>query len=129
MAYNVSFHRALQTSPYIFKYGKHPVFDIDKKLLTKIPKIDQTLQELKSKKNLLFKQYSEKNIQKGSRKLKQDIDVGDYVVIYKENKQSKFDSHWQEGYRVKEKIHEDAFVVTNGIRNYRLNRIHLRKVY
>ena len=32
LAVNMSFNRAIQTSPYIFKYGRTPMFEIDKNL-------------------------------------------------------------------------------------------------
>lgn len=61
-AYNISYHRALGTSPYILKTGQTPDFSIDKKFNIEVKK--KNLVKLLQDRNLRWEKYS-KQIEKG----------------------------------------------------------------
>ena len=63
---------------------------------------------------------------------REDIDQkgvtnGDNVLIYKEKLGNKLGSAWQAGFKVKNKIFPDAYLVTNGQSTLRLNKAHILK--
>ncbi|MGL5773036.1 MAG: DDE-type integrase/transposase/recombinase [Bacteroidales bacterium] len=124
-AVNLSFHRALQTSPYVFKNGHHPVFNIDKKY--GIGKINKAIQFSKQARDDNFPTYADKNIRKGEVKCYADFQEGDKVLIYKETLGNKFGTNWEDGFIIIKKIHEDAYIVSNGEKTIRLNKIHLKE--
>lgn len=62
-AYNISLHRAINTSPYILKYGAQPDMSMGKELGQSIPTVPRT--EIQSRRDKHFKKYAEKAIQKG----------------------------------------------------------------
>ncbi|MGL5691848.1 MAG: hypothetical protein ACRDD8_13650, partial [Bacteroidales bacterium] len=124
-AVNFSFHRALQTSPYVFKNGNHPVFNIDKKY--GVDKINKAIQFSKQTRDDNFSTYADKNIRKGEVKCHSNFQEGDKVLIYKETLGNKFGTNWVPGFTITKKIHEEAYIVSNGERKIRLNKIHLKQ--
>ncbi|KAM0678442.1 hypothetical protein COBT_004210, partial [Conglomerata obtusa] len=64
-AVNISYNRAIGTSPICYKFGMTPIFDIDKKHNIKSLKISK-LKLIENRDNN-FKKYSTKHILKGKR--------------------------------------------------------------
>ncbi|KAM0677906.1 hypothetical protein BDAP_001585 [Binucleata daphniae] len=127
MAVNVSYHRALRTSPYVFKYGKEPIFEIDKK--HNIQAKNYSLLELEHAKKQNWEDYAKNNIEKGKIECKLKFKVGDRCLIYKELLGNKMSTGWQNGYTVVEILENDSYVVSDGKIKLRLNKIHMTKEY
>ncbi|MGL5707191.1 MAG: integrase, partial [Aeromonas sp.] len=125
LAVNFSFHRALQTSPYVFKNGHHPIFDIDNKYGA--DKIIKAKQFSKQARDNNFSTYADKDIRKGKIECHSNFKEGDEVLIYKEILGNKFGTNWVPGFIITKKLHEDAYIVSNGQRTIRLNKIHLKQ--
>lgn len=62
MALYVFYHRALRTSRYVFKYGKEPIFEIDKK--HNIQAKNYPLLEFEHAKKQNWEDYAKNNIAK-----------------------------------------------------------------
>ncbi|KAM0687953.1 retrotransposon-like protein 1 [Conglomerata obtusa] len=117
--YNMSFHRAIDTCPYMMKYGKLPQLKIDNKL--DIEEITSSLDYLHNKRNEKYDAYSKTNIQKGNKGDNRIFKIGDKVLIYSD-KQNKIEAKWVEGYNIVKQENGQAFWVTNGVKSYRLNK-------
>lgn len=80
-AMNMSFNRAIGTSPYILKHSKLPELDIDRKLgvINKQFPMDRLI----TKRNQNFEKYK-KSIIKGKLEKTSQIKVGDRVLIYRD---------------------------------------------
>ncbi|KAM0676521.1 hypothetical protein COBT_004256, partial [Conglomerata obtusa] len=98
----------LKTSPYIFKHAKEPELDIDKKFKVKIKTYSK--EKLKSQRDTNFPNYSKKHIQKGFIENKNVFNPGDRVMVYKRNEDVKLKSKWIEGFAIKQKLHDNAFI-------------------
>lgn len=81
-ATNISFNRALQTSPYIFHYGVIPTFLIDKTHNKMGKTVD--LSAIRKKRKYQNVKYVRKNIVKGKISCTADCAVEDKVLVYKE---------------------------------------------
>lgn len=124
-ATNISYNKVLLTSPYTFKFGKIPILNIDKENNEK--EITLCRSALVNNRDMNFDDYAKKNIQKGKISANNDFVIGEHVLIYKEQSNSKFASKWSEGYIITGKINEDSYIVSNGLQTLRLNKIHLKK--
>ncbi|KAF9761433.1 hypothetical protein NGRA_2652 [Nosema granulosis] len=76
---NVSFHRAIETSSYIFKYGKQIELEIDKKLGFSQSIISKT--EMINQRNRNFEKYK-KDIVKEKIEIKETQKIGDDVLLF-----------------------------------------------
>ena len=123
-AYNISLHRALNTSPYILKYGRIPELQIDNELNQ--PEIIIEKSESQNKRDRHFLNYS-KAIEKGSKIVKYNLLPDDPVLIFRPPLKDKMKEKWIPGFRIREKILPDAYIVTDGIKEYRLNKAHVKK--
>ncbi|KCZ75837.1 hypothetical protein H311_03175, partial [Anncaliia algerae PRA109] len=126
-AVNISYNRSIRTSPMIFKYGHIPDLKIDKELGAvdfKIPLSNSIL-----KRNLYYEDYIKKSIEKGKITCKYDLDENDNVAIFKQTIGDKLKSKWRAGYKVLGKQAPDAYMVTDGKRNLRVNKRHIKKIY
>ncbi|KAF9760594.1 Retrovirus-related Pol polyprotein from transposon [Nosema granulosis] len=122
-ATNISFNRAIKTSPFILKYGKLPTLEIDKKL-------GHITQELDHERILAKVYQNRKNyrreIEKGKKRAKDTFRIGDRVLVYKKQLSDKIKAEWIPGYTILEKIEPDAYIVTKGTSKCRLNKSHLK---
>lgn len=124
-AYNISFNRAINTSPLIMKYGKYPDLCVDKKfgvLNHKVP-----IKKIWNERNQLFKKYAKKNIEKGKIQIKTEFSPNDKVMIYKGRKNGKFDRSWVDGFTILSKIEPDAYFVNDGKNTFRVNKDSIKK--
>jgi transposase InsO family protein len=123
-ALNYSFNRAIRTSPYVFKFGKTPEFQIDKEL--EIPEVIVPRTESKQERDREFAQYAKKSIEKGKIQIKERLNINDPVLIFKKPLSQKFKENWKQGFKIVEFIEPDAYLVTDGKSRYRLNKSHLK---
>lgn len=124
-AMNISFNRAIGTSPYIAVFGEEPTLQIDAKFTHKVPK-----PILISKIHNEIKQYRVgyyKSIQKGVTKVVRDIIAGTKVLIFNQPPRKPLEPQWISGFTVVRPIGRDAYEVTDGQRIYRLNKIHVKR--
>ncbi|KAF9756187.1 Retrovirus-related Pol polyprotein from transposon, partial [Nosema granulosis] len=126
MAYNLSFNRAIGTSPYIFKNGAQMEFQIDKKYGRKAKTYSK--QDLIDKRNECFGKYN-KDISKGNRLIKRDLKIGDRVLIFRDAVGDKMAEKWWPGYVITDLIGEDAYMVRqiNGNLLIRVNKRHIKR--
>jgi hypothetical protein len=99
LAYNLSFNRAIGTSPYIFKKGSQMKFDVDEKLGVN-PK-NYSKSSLIESRNENFEKYK-KEIIKGQVEIKRNIEIGSNVLIFRDNVKDKWMTKWWPGYIVTE---------------------------
>ena len=123
-AYNISLHRAINTSPYILKYGRIPELKIDQELNQ--PEIIIAKTESQNKRDIHFQKYS-KAIEKGSKVVKYNLQEDDPVLIFRPPLNDKMKEKWIPGFRITGKILPDAYIVTDGVKEYRLNKAHVKK--
>lgn len=126
-AVNISYNRAIRTSPMIIKYGTIPDLEIDTKL--NVTSQTEPILEVRDLRDRNFSRYAEKGIQKGKRVCKNNLEIGDSVAIYVENIGNKLSSNWHEGYRVIEKVPPDAYMVQNKKSKLRVNKKHIKKIF
>lgn len=124
-AVNISYHRALGTSPYIFKFGKEPKFEVDTVFNTEHKHIDH--QKIIERQREIFDKYSKKYIQKGKKVCTDSYEIGDKVLIFRQTLQNKFSTGWKPGFTIKQKINEDAYEVADKKITIRVNKKHIIK--
>jgi hypothetical protein len=122
-AVNISFNRAIGTTPYNLKYGTIPLLEIDKKFNIQIS--HKSLQEMRNQRKISFESY-QKSIEKGKRTVYMNLKIGDPVLIFREPLKDKFAQNWWPGYKIKQIILPSAYLVTNGSSEYRLNKAHVK---
>ncbi|KAM0684794.1 hypothetical protein COBT_003998, partial [Conglomerata obtusa] len=122
-AQNISFNRAISTSPYALRFGCQPTLEIDAKY--NIQPITYNKEKLLITKNKKFEEYAKKNIQKGEVEYSKEFCIGEDVIIFKDSLESKFLSKWHEGFKILKRLHENSYLVTNGKKVLRLNKIHI----
>ena len=125
LAYNISLHRAINTSPYILKYGKVPELPID--METEKIEIILPRSEILAERDIHFNRYAKKSIQKGTKIVKYDLSVGDRVLVFRPLLKDKFKEKWSPGFTIQEKVLPDAYIATDGKRQYRFNKAHIKK--
>lgn len=127
LAVNLSYNRAISTSPYIFKNCKQLDLEIDREK----QKSSQlfTKEDLIRKRDLNFEKYS-REIQKGKLTIKTNLVPGDRVLIYRSligGKKS--EAKWKNGHQIIKKSSEDSYIV-KCIKNnstLRVNKRHIKK--
>lgn len=123
-ATNYSFNRSIQTSPFIFKYGRYPNLSVDV-LANKTPeRIDQELLKERRDRNLI--RYEERDIRKGKILIKQEFLTGDRVLVFREKLGEKLGSNWSGGFTITKKESPDSYIVTKGKTTLRANKRHLK---
>lgn len=123
--YNISLNRAIGTSPMLIKYGRVPDMEVDK-IYDKVgwtTPIDH-LRKVRDKK---FREYAEKNIVKGKRFDGRRFEIGEKVLIFKDNNEGKIETKWKEGYKVMKVVREGSYVVSDGVRSFHLNKEFIKK--
>jgi hypothetical protein len=121
-AYNISFHRAINTSPYKIKWGKDPTLKL--KLEENQEELDKA--ELMKRRDVHFETYK-KAIEKGKRTVPYDLRIGEPVLIFNPPLSEKFKAKWQEGYQIKKFEHPDAYIVVKDGKEYRVNKSHVKR--
>lgn len=124
-AVNISFNRSINTSPFAFKYGKHPLLNIDKRLRVTVNKKD--ISNLHQQKDKLFESYALRDIQKGKRRCSADFKIGENVLVFNKEMRSKLESKWEDGYKIEGIVSEDAFLVKRGKKIYRVNKKQIKR--
>ena len=74
-----------------------------------------------------FEEYSKKHIEKGKIKLKESFIKGEKVLVFREVLGDKLASHWTDGFIIEDILGPETFIVTQGTRKLRANKIHLKK--
>lgn len=123
-AYNISPHRALNTSPYILKYGKIPKIQ-DQQETSSIEEIPPLSERIKNR-DMHFKDYATKAIENGKKTVEYNLQYGDPVLVYRKPLSDKFKENWIQGFMIKEKVHPEAYLVTDGNKEYRFNKAHVK---
>ncbi|KAM0675705.1 hypothetical protein COBT_004272, partial [Conglomerata obtusa] len=72
--------------------------------------------------------YHQYDIKKGKIVYDPNLQENDEVIIYKEKLGSKFKSRWLESYHITKKLSDDAYIVSDGKKFYRLNKKHIKKI-
>lgn len=124
LATNISFHKAIGTSPYRLKYGKSYNVDIDSKY--NLPETNYPIQNLIENRNKNFAKYAKKEIEKGQKSYTAQFKANDRVFIYKNEHSSKFAANWQDGYVIVQVLPHDSYIVTNGQHKFHLNKGYIK---
>ncbi|KAI4293374.1 hypothetical protein PAPHI01_2648, partial [Pancytospora philotis] len=104
---NISYNRAIGTSPYIARFGCKPSLPVDARMKTKcIQDTPMNYNEVLRKIIDHHEQY-EAAIIKGSITLNRDLEIGAKVLIYKQIRKGKFDQSWIPGYYITKHIGDD----------------------
>lgn len=56
-----------------------------------------------------------------------NLEPGEKVLVFIQPLSDKFKAKWSPGYSIVEKVLPDAYIVTNGKKNYRFNKRHVKK--
>ncbi len=123
-AVNISYNRAIGTSPYCFKMGSAPCIKIDQEYNLPITKISRLKLIENREKN--FHKYATKHIIKGKKCCYDDYQVGDLVLIFREMQGNKLGTGWRANFRVKKILENGAYIVSNNKETLRTNKMHMR---
>lgn len=126
-AVNISFNRAIGTSPYLLKYGRHPYPKIDEEL--KLKELSRSKHELMENRDRLFEAYADKNIVKGKRRVTTEYKLGDKVLVYRKALGNKLGCDWEKGFEIFDVISEDQYIVSNGRQKLKVHKTHLKKSF
>ncbi|KCZ77383.1 hypothetical protein H311_01603 [Anncaliia algerae PRA109] len=113
-----------KTSPYIFKFAKSPMLEIDKEYNIKQKFFDKI--ELTDEKKRSFERYLKLDIEKGSICAFNKYRIGDKVLVFREKLSNKLANNWTEGYVVCKKVNDDSYIVENNSSRMRVNKNHLK---
>ncbi|KAF9763004.1 Retrovirus-related Pol polyprotein from transposon [Nosema granulosis] len=122
LAVNLSFNRAIGTSPFVFTMNRLPELEIDRELGQ--PRISITKKECENKRKVVLRRYREAII-KGKKRNTRTYKIGDKVLIFRET-QNKMKPNWHEGYKITEVLSEDSYLVKKNGREIRVNKNHIK---
>lgn len=122
-AYNISFHRAINTSLYILKFGKIAILEIDKEWNAE--EITITKAEAVKNRNTHFEAYKS-SIEKGKRTVNYNLKIGDKVLIFNPLLSEKFKKKWHLVYKIVGFISPDAYEFLNSKKVLRLSKAHFK---
>lgn len=125
LAVNISFNRAIGTSPYLIQFGRIPEFKFEESLKIEGKK-EFDIAKVRMKRDKVWEKY-EKNLIKGERTIVNDLKIGDEVLIFNNLKTNKFNRDWLPGYKIIEIVKPDAYIVGSNNRIFRLNKKHVKK--
>ncbi|KAI4293213.1 hypothetical protein PAPHI01_2487 [Pancytospora philotis] len=124
---NISYNRAIDTSPYIARFGHKPKLPVDTEMdALCLPDAPINHEEL-LKKICEHRERYKPGIIKGTITIKRDIEIGAQVLVFNHVKKGKLDRNWIPGFYVMQHIGEDAYEVSDGIKNMRLNKVHVKR--
>lgn len=92
-----------------------------------MPKPNLSKRDLIENREKSFNSYAEKNIKKGSKKVKLSVGVGEKVMVFREVKSGKLSSNWADGFVIKKILTRNSVLVTNGKTELRVHKSHLKK--
>lgn len=121
---NISFNRAIGTSPYIARFGRQPGLEIDKAYNLDEMK-PRCIEKIHDEIRVANKKYVASQSKKGP-ELKRDIQLGSRVLVYNHTPSSPLDRRWKPGFRVVGLEGLDSYVLEHGKRKYRYNKIHVK---
>jgi hypothetical protein len=121
-AVNLSYNRSIGTSPFVFVNKRLPELDVDKELSQ--PRVKVTFEELRNKRTKIRAKYKE-SFFKGRPVNRRLLEAGEKVLIFRKT-QPKLDADWEEGFEIKERISEDAYLVQKNRKSIRVNKSHIR---
>ena len=121
---NISFHRAISTSPFLFTRGLSPQFPVDD--LTGASPVRKSKEFLARVRDKSFKKYAKRYIEKGKVTLSNPLNIGDPVLIFREVLGDEFKSRWRPNFVIRKIILPDAFLVSNGRSFLRVNKSHVK---
>lgn len=119
-ATNMSYNRSIGTSPYILRHCEAPQIDFDSK--NGAQKIKFSKNDLLNFRNRTFDKYCGKAIEKGKIEDKRKFEINDQILIYKSTENNKLASKWCEGFYIKDIVSRDSYIVSNGRKEFRLNK-------
>ena len=113
-ATNISPHRAIGTSPWKLLKGKTFILDSDKIYGIEPEELEKdTLRENRA----TIQESYRKEIIKGKKTVKYNLNIGDQVMIFRENLSNKMKENWKPGYTIKSLVYPDAYIVIDGKNN------------
>lgn len=124
-AVNLSFNRAISTSPFLMKFGRHPVFNVDLKYKANLKGVCK--QDLFFRKEILFDKYAKKHIEKGVKAVGNNYTPGDKVLVFRQLLGDKLGTGWMDGFEVKGRVSKDSWLVYNGCKVLRVHKTHIKK--
>ncbi|KAM0685498.1 hypothetical protein COBT_003292 [Conglomerata obtusa] len=120
-AYNISFNRAIGTSPWMMKYGMLPDLKIDHIYGRLLIKTD--IRNLCETRNKRFVNYAKKDIVKGKIKDKRIFKIGDKLIVRSKIRVGKISNMCKDGFYIKDILSNDSYLVTNSSNKlYRVNK-------
>ena len=122
---NLSYSRAIGTSPYLARFGREPILKIDSELGSS-GGVEYSTKEIAEQIQKHRLKYA-KEVEKGTRTQKRDIEIGARVLVYVPLPRAPLEPSWEPGFTVCRHIGEDAYEVCNGVRKRRLNKIHVKR--
>lgn len=125
-ATNICFNRAINTSPYIARFGKPPNLNKENVMKDAPDAGKNTLDEVQEQIRE-FKTRYYKEIPGGSIRKKRDLNIDTKVLIYNQPPRNPLDRSWKVGYKIKKLIGKDSYEVTNGEKSLVLNKIHVKR--
>lgn len=123
-AVNISFNRSIGTSPYILTKGETPILETDKEMGVRNKKID--INKLMEHIGIGRANYNAEII-KGKKNIPYDIEVGTPVLIFDSTPGDKMKARWKGGYWVTGRVEPDAYKVTDGRKQYQLNKSRIKR--
>lgn len=121
---NYSYNRSIRVSPYEFQRMKLPFLDVNQELGQS--EIFVSKKELIDNRNRYISNYYEKDIVRGKKTVSRNLTKGDKVLIFKKKLGNKLGSSWIEDYKITGLIREDAYLISNGRSEIRINKKHFK---
>lgn len=123
-AVNICYNRSIGTSPYILLHGQLPTLPVDNLFGLRNTHVDQ--EEVNRNLDKLREKYDKEIIQ-GKKSIPYNLNSGDAVLIYRDVGKGKLAANWVQGFKIKKKIEPDAYVVTDGNKEYRVNKNRVKR--
>lgn len=120
LAVNISLHRALGTSPYIFKFGR--TFKTNTDGIFKTKQISFSKSETVENKLEKWETYASKAIKKGKILDSRQFNIGDLVWVYQGANSNKLSSQWKKGFKITSFGEFGNFEVTDGTQKLVVNK-------
>jgi hypothetical protein len=124
LAVNISFNRAIGTSPHILVWAKSPELNVDLEFGRQPIRFKRS--DLSREREIHFEKYK-KSIVKGSISAPDNFEIGEKVLIFRENISDKLKSNWHGGYEITDKIFPDAFMVKRDKTLIRVNKSQIKR--
>ena len=83
--------------------------------------------EIIAKRDKNFDEYFKKHIERGKIAPKQTFIIAENVLVFREVLGEKLVSHWTNGFTVEEILGPETYIVSQGSKKLRANKIYLKK--